>query len=148
MQIVLVEDDDLQAEEIGDALRRALPSVKVDWICSESTFRQRLPSIKSRPPDGIIMDLLLLWAEPGPGMPTPPTEIESESYYRAGIRCVEILRKEPTLRNVPVVLYTVIGLGDISGSLQSFLNVHYRQKDPDTDFFAKWIIGVFRQRKR
>ena len=79
------------------------------------------------------MDLMIRWADPMLGeVPMPPPETENEGFYRAGFRCLKLLRGAPTTSEVPVIVYTVIGRQEVGVALNDAShNVLFLQKHAD-----------------
>lgn len=117
MRVVLVEDDYLQAESISAWLREAWPHVEIDRIETEYEFRSQLTSLSAHPPDVVIIDVMLRWNNPSLAFDKPPDEIQREGSYRAGLRCVELLKQNVDTERVPVVLYSVLDEADVEAQL-------------------------------
>lgn len=111
--IVVVEDDHLQDGPLQDLLREQFPTARVEAVFTERDFRGRLAGYRDDPPDVVIMDVMMRWADPRPGDPPPPPEVLAGGYRRAGIRCVEQMAGEPALRTVPVIYYTILERTDL-----------------------------------
>lgn len=112
VKVVLVEDDPLQAELFGDVLTRGLLGVRVERIPTESAFRESLGQLATEPPNLFVMDMLIRWADPAPQMPIPPEDVKREGFFSAGARCLELIRKLPTLSNVPVIIFSILDEDD------------------------------------
>src|SRR6266850_8480467 len=108
MRILIVEDDYLQAEWIYGSLEQALPDAQFDRVSTESEFRSRFDEIANKGPDVVVMDVMLRWADPIPGLDLPPIDVQKEGFYRAGLRCERILARDDRTSQVPVILYTVL----------------------------------------
>ena len=135
MHILIVEDDYQQAELIENALRQEpdFAPLTTERVSTESGFRAAFEGFAARPPDVVIMDVMLRWADPAPGLDPPPPEIKKEGFHRAGLRNERLLAADPRTRAVPVVLYTVLGGitaggGGAHGASDS-RRVHYLPKD-------------------
>ncbi len=128
MRVVLVEDDYLQAESIHSWLRQAWPHVEIDRIETEKAFRAQLQSLSTHPPDVIIMDVMLRWSDPSPDFDQPPDEVEREGFYRAGVRCAELLRDDAGTSRIPVILYSVLEKLDLAGELAQTSQVRFLPK--------------------
>lgn len=116
MRVVLVEDDYLQAELIETWLSDTWPKIEIERIETEAEFRSQIQALSSHPPDVVIMDLLLRWSDPSPDFEPPPDKVKAEGFYRAGLRCVELLRKNGA-RHIPVILYSILEQRDIEDEL-------------------------------
>ena len=117
MHILYVEDDDLQFEVVSDALVRSIPAIHVINIRTESQFRSRFEQIAQDPPNLIILDVLLRWADPAPDMPEPPQEVIGAGIYKAGFRCKTLLETDVRTRDIPVIFHTNLLLSDIQPDL-------------------------------
>jgi DNA-binding NarL/FixJ family response regulator len=140
MKILLVEDDHVQAGEFGDALAEAFPNVQLQTIGSEHSFYSMLDELEKKPPDIIVMDVMLRWARASSEMPEAPEEVINEKHYRAGFRCVKYLSERKMMRNVNIILYTVLQPTDIETDIKSLpSNVTYLVKDEDYNQFIRTI---------
>jgi CheY-like chemotaxis protein len=81
--ILIIEDDKIQADELGHRLGRL--GYQVDQIATELEFRRELDHIK--PYSLAVVDMMLRWTDPSPDMELPPPEIIQEGFYTAGLRC-------------------------------------------------------------
>lgn len=111
--IVIVEDDHLQAGPLQEYLEAAVPDAHVDVLSTEHAFRERLPAMREAVPDVVVMDVMLRWDSPSPGQPAPPRDVQDGGYYRAGLRCAELMLADEKLSAVPVVLYTILERTDL-----------------------------------
>lgn len=108
MKILLLEDDDLQADSLRSQLERGFQDVTVDHVQSEREFRTRLASFEDAPPDIAILDMMVRWTDLHVDMAPPPTDVSEGGHHRAGLRCHHLLRNAPNTCNVPIVLYSVL----------------------------------------
>lgn len=129
MSILVVEDDDIQADLILPNLKRAFRQDTIDLIRTEYEFRDHLDKIRKNPPDVIVIDIMLRWTDPSEDMPPRPEEVRREGPNRAGFRCKKILAEEEGTKHIPVILYTVLADGDIEHELAS--GDVYLNKDDD-----------------
>src|SRR5882672_9400242 len=104
--VLLVEDDHLHAGWITEMLQRAFPSIKIEPIRTENEFYLGIDAIARKPPDVVIMDVMLRWTDPAPEMSTPPPNVQTEGYRRAGLRCAEMLAKRDATKHIPIILFT------------------------------------------
>src|SRR6266545_683355 len=116
MRVLIVEDDYLQADWLGEILREQLEGVEIEHIRSEQKFYDWLESSKRSPPDLIILDVMLRWTDPGSGI-SAPEEVRTGGYYRAGLRCEKLLRQLEESRSTPVILYTVLEALDLGDDI-------------------------------
>jgi CheY-like chemotaxis protein len=111
--IVIVEDDHLQEGPLQEQLEDAFPGARITTVVTEHEFRERLAEFHEDPPDIVIMDVMLRWAYPAPGAAAAPADVVAGGYYRAGLRCADLLAEDPELRGVPVVFYTILERSDL-----------------------------------
>ena len=131
VRILLVEDDPIQAAWIRMNLVQVYTS-EPEWIDTESEFQLNLGKIVSYPPDVVIMDVMLSWAEASESIPPRPDDVRQEGMYRAGLRCQDLLSKSSETSTVPVILYTVQNLKDLGSELEDMpANVLYLPKEAD-----------------
>lgn len=126
MEIVVVEDDPGVAREIVADVRRWRDDTDVRVITSEYDFRQKLSAWIIRPPNLFVIDVLLRWASPARSIPERPPEATDN--YRAGLRCIQLLQQEPKIRDVPIVVHTVLDRADLTDDYRFRANVAYLRK--------------------
>jgi CheY-like chemotaxis protein len=138
--ILVVEDDHLQEGPLVDEINDAFPGGRVKSIYTEHGFRKQLTELRREPPDLVIMDVMLRWADPGPDSTNPPEEVIHEGFYRAGLRCAEMIADDDTLRTVPVILYTILERYDLERRGKPLpRNVIYVRKSTDLDVLLRKI---------
>ena len=98
---VVVEDDHLQEGPIADNLAGMFPDAVVETVTTEEQFRAHLPPMREAVPDLVLMDVMLRWASPRPGLPAPPDDVVAGGYYRAGLRCARLMLGDSRLRRCP-----------------------------------------------
>lgn len=131
IRVLLVEDDAVQADWIQMNLGRAYDS-KLQWVATESQFRDELSKIIESPPDIVIMDVMLSWAEASTSIPAQPDDVRQEGMYRAGLRCQDLLSANAATAAVPVILYTVQSFKDLEVELDEVSGrVLYLPKEAD-----------------
>ena len=132
MRVVLVEDDHLQARWVTETLERAFSHVKVVPVRTEAEFYSIIDGLGSKPPNVIIMDVMLRWTDPAPDMTIPPENVRREGFRRAGLRCVEKLLERDATKHIPVILFTVRSYGDLE-SPPDVENVLYVSKESEPE---------------
>jgi CheY-like chemotaxis protein len=133
MNILIVEDDYFQATSIRESLEEAFPGVEISLIKTESSFRSGLESITNNPPDVVIMDMMVRWADPSPDPPHIPHEVRAEGFYRAGLRCQKLLEQNEATAKIPIIVYSVLGREDLHEDLRGTpRNVIYLSKGADS----------------
>jgi len=129
MHVLVVEDDHTQADSIERALRRNFRDIDMLRISTENQFRDEFSLVRQKPPDLILLDIMLRWAEPAPEMPIPPVDVQREGFYRGGLRCLKMILEAEETRRVPVILYSVIYRDAIRADLEGLpYHVLYVQK--------------------
>jgi CheY-like chemotaxis protein len=147
VHIVVVEDDHLQAGPLAENLRAAFDNPTVETMATEEDFRAAMPRLRDEVPDLLVMDVMLRWASPRPGMSAPPPDVVSGGYYRAGLRCAALLHADPTLRSVPVVLYTILEVSDLRrGDQELPPNTTYVGKTAELDVLVRHVRAQLRER--
>ncbi len=147
MYILIVEDDHLQAELLIETFRDEsdLASALINRISTEREFRERFEEIAHNPPDVIIMDVMLRWADPTPDTIEPPPEIKMDGFHRAGLRNEKQLAGDPRTRDIPVVLYTILEAADLEGMAER-PTVYYQPKDSEYGPLVQTIRSLVRRK--
>lgn len=127
LKIIHVEDDHLLADQVEQEIAREIPTAKIDRIRTEFEFRERMHELIAEPPGVVILDIMLRWTDSAPSMPTRPPDVEKSGRFRAGIRCLELLRKQNS--NVPVILFTVLEKTDLKLELEGNQALHVVKSD-------------------
>jgi CheY-like chemotaxis protein len=112
MRFILVEDNFQQARLIEDAIRRSFAHAVVEVVQTESRFYARIPEFVERPPNAIVLDMMLRWRDANETVDPPPEVVSDVS--TAGIRCA---RRLNAIGHVPIVLYTVLERTDFDDGL-------------------------------
>lgn len=128
-RIFLLEDDYLQSDWQIKVLRREFPNRLVELHETESEFVAALPGLVEYPPAVFILDVMLRWDNPGQNIPKPD-DVRQEGFYRAGLRCMKLIRETPELAHIPIVLYTMLEEMDLRGMVPK--DVHHISKSSDT----------------
>jgi CheY-like chemotaxis protein len=145
--IVVVEDDYLQRDWISSLLQREFPRMNPELVRSESEFRQRLDHWRTDPPAVFVIDVMLCWAQPSRNIPDPPEEVIQDGFYTAGLRCQALLGANERLRNIPVLLYTILDRGDLEKGMERWpAGVAHIKKGDSESRLLEWIR--VNQRKR
>lgn len=105
-RILLVEDDPMDAMQIREELEPR--GARVDVITTEQEFAESLPGIGKNPPDLIIIDVMLRWTKPRPGLTEDsiPKDVRDQGFYFAGLRCIDQLEQDPKTKAIPWIIYT------------------------------------------
>jgi len=110
MRLLVVEDDVITSHWLQLELKRHFPDSTIQLIRTEAEFRARFVEIASNPPDIVILDIVLRWAEPGQVI--PPTicraDVNTDEYYEAGYRCQAMLAADERTKRVPVIFHSVL----------------------------------------
>lgn len=147
--IVIVEDDHLQEGPLEEYLTGAIKDAYIETICTELEFRERLPALRERVPDLVIMDVMLRWTFPAPDAVAPPEEVATSGYYRAGLRCARLLGDDPRLSGVPVVLYTILERSDLERDGDALpKNSTYVGKTAELEVLSRKVRNLLNARAR
>lgn len=111
LRVLLVEDDYLIAREIEDELKARYAGIEIVDVGTEASFDESFPRFESEPLDLVILDIML--AEP-----VPQDSIERHRGLRGGLRCLQRLRANPNLSNIPVILHTALDWIDLEPELR------------------------------
>lgn len=143
MYILIVEDDYRQAELIEDSFRKDpyFASARFHRISTESDFRARFEEIAGDPPDAVILDVMLRWADPVPNMKPPPPEVEKDGFWRAGLRNAKMLAKDPRTKGVHRILYTISEDVDLE-EMDEETKPHYLAKDSALDPLVELVRSL------
>ncbi|MGH3929145.1 MAG: hypothetical protein ACRDTF_04125 [Pseudonocardiaceae bacterium] len=147
--IVIVEDDHLQEGPLEEYLTSAIAGADIETICTELEFRKRLPALRERVPDVVIMDVMLRWTFPAPRALPPPEDVATGGYYRAGLRCAHLLANDPRLSSVPIVLYTILERGDLERDGEALpANSTYVGKNAELEVLSRKVRNLLKTRTR
>lgn len=148
-RFVVVEDDHLQEGTLEKQLTSGFTDATVETLYTEEEFRTHLPRLRAAVPDLVVMDVMLRWSFPRPDPPAPPEDVVTGGYYRAGLRCARLLRDDARLRDVPVVLYTILERSDLERDGQELPpNTTYVGKSFEPDVLVRHIRSRLRNRGR
>ncbi|HEU0087733.1 MAG TPA: hypothetical protein VFQ77_08795 [Pseudonocardiaceae bacterium] len=147
--IVIVEDDHLQEGPLKEYLSDAIADADIETLCTEQEFRQRLPALRERVPDLVVLDVMLRWTFPTPDALPPPQDVVAGGYYRAGLRCARLLADDPKLGAVPVVLYTILERSDLERDGETLPeNSIYVGKNAELDVLSRKVRTLLQTRTR
>ncbi|MGH3915179.1 MAG: hypothetical protein ACRDTC_17500 [Pseudonocardiaceae bacterium] len=145
--IVIVEDDHLQEGPLEEYLVGAITGAEIETICTELDFRKRLPALRERVPDVVVMDVMLRWTFPAPHALPPPEDVATDGYYRAGLRCARLLADDPRLSGVPIVLYTILERSDLERDGEALpVNSTYVGKNTELEVLSRKIRNLLKAR--
>lgn len=142
MKILIVEDDYLQAESVGEALQAEFSGARIQRIPTESAFYDWLANLQDDLPDVVIIDAMLRWADPAPDLAPAPEEIRRAGPARAGFRCRTRLREDDARLSIPVILYTMLEEEDLTAELGVERGSDFRYVRKDSNFGE--LISVLR----
>jgi CheY-like chemotaxis protein len=114
MRVLIVEDDYLQAQWLADKIAEQFSHVNISFISTEFELRKRFGSLRTEPPDIILLDVMLRWTDPSPEMEPAPPEVREGGYFRAGLRCEQLISQAFETQEIPVILYTVLEEKDLT----------------------------------
>lgn len=141
MRVLLVEDDHDQADFIKGFLGQELAGSEIELIRTEHEFRGRLDAIAERPPDVVVMDVMLRWTDPSPAMEPRPQDVKEGGIFEAGLRCRAQLADRPATAAVPVILYTVLERDDLDAKYQAM----HLGKEADSESLVHAIRSLTRR---
>jgi len=138
---LIVEDDYMQAEHLISDLKMHISNIQIDLIQFESDFIEYSKKIPEKPPDIIIIDVMLLWGRPSNN--APPEEIKDEGIYRAGFRCLKILDELSMKNKIPVIIYSVLDSTDLSEYIsKQSMNCLFVPKNTDSNYLLTIICSL------
>lgn len=132
--LILAEDNYSHASRLLEKLEREFVEGNIERIKTEYDFRLKLENFKEKPPNVIVLDVMLSWTQTGPNMVPSPDDVREGGYHRAGFRCIKLLADNPTTQKIPCIIYTVLAhsaLEDEFRELPPGLTVEYLQKDSE-----------------
>jgi hypothetical protein len=139
MNMLVIEDDYLQANWIQENLLKAFPGSKIEHIATELDFRSKIDSLVKHPPAVIIMDVMLRWTDPSPDMTPPPEDVIRGKFHRAGVRCKKLLLEHNATKDIPLILYSVLEAADLQKEIQELGStlVHVPKESDPWSLIAK-----------
>jgi CheY-like chemotaxis protein len=138
--LVVVEDDHLQEGPLEEQLREAFPDATIETIATERAFRERLADLVARPPDLVIMDVMLRWDFPTPNAPSPPEDVVAGGYHWAGLRCADLMAASPALARTPVLFWTIIERSDLEREGRTLpRNTRHVRKSSDLEVLIRAV---------
>ncbi|GEM_PF-2256619 len=138
IEILLFEDDYMQARGISVGLEREFPAADIIVVASEYDFYEGITNdtFGALRPNLAILDVLGRWANPSPVMPEPPREVSDGGFFGAGIRCARKLRDNNSTKSVPIIFYTVLGPEKLPQDVESLGRVIKKSGDLEPLFMA------------
>jgi hypothetical protein len=139
--IVLLEDDHFQVSDFSKALAKHIGMIKLEQMSCEVEFLDHYEVKPAVMPDLFVLDLMVGWQSRwvktlqihNPNMPKD----------RAGIRCLQALRKYNTL--VPVIICTVVDTNTLDmnpfDQKTTFLHRKEEYDEPLTDLIRKLLAS-------
>jgi CheY-like chemotaxis protein len=148
--IILAEDNFDHATRLRQKLEREFANGETYRIKTEHEFRSKLEDFVQKPPDVIVLDVMLNWTLAGPNMVDSPDDVSEGGYHRAGFRCIKKLAEHPTTQKIPCIIYTVLAhsaLDDEFAELPPGMVVEYLQKDSEPTRLFNLIRKLTRRGK-
>jgi DNA-binding NarL/FixJ family response regulator len=143
MRVLVLEDDEFQAEELQITLKTIFPGVDIELLATEHEFRQWLARDDAAVPDLAILDVMVRWTDPAEDQPDAPADVVKDGFFTAGLRCYELLAGAERTARVPVILYTVLDHADLETSLDELpRHVAYVAKEIDDRRLTETIIAL------
>jgi DNA-binding NarL/FixJ family response regulator len=118
MRVIIVEDDPLTVEELLDVMQESDLVREVETFETERAFIEAFASGVLRTDDLFVIDVMLRWDDPRPDPLEPPAAVKSESYFRAGLRCVELLLSSDSMRTARIILVSNLDAADVEHDLR------------------------------
>jgi hypothetical protein len=126
MKFLLLEDDNIWAEEVIADLRKAFPGAEITRIATECAFRRKLDSLAITQFDVAVFDIMVRWASVTEildhnAMEQVPSEVQrelnGEVKWRAGVRCCQLLADKLREKRMPLpasVFFSVLSEADLA----------------------------------
>ena len=129
--VLLLEDDNLQAETIAKAVNGHLRGVTVEILATESDAYARFEEMAKAgtTPMLVISDVMMPWAEAGPVVPPPPPAVVKGTFRKAGTRSWGNFRGRNEFAKVPWIYFTVLDEDTIEYKKYTDEFTGFRQKD-------------------
>lgn len=145
MYIIIIEDDPVQYKFIEETLeQKDFTNLRLERIKFEAEFRNRFDEIAKDRPEILILDVMIRWTDPSPNMEKPPQKIIDDGFYRAGIRCIQMLNDDKRTKNIPIIVYSVLEEDTLKDEIKYFPQAKYLYKD----FDARRLINTIQSRIR
>lgn len=118
MKALIIEDDFLFVDVIRKNLETAVPDLRraIDVIKTERQFREVFDSTAKLDYGLIVLDIMVQWDALGAGS-VPAEDAWQEGYFRAGIRCLDRIRKRPESAITPVIVHSALESSQIIEAL-------------------------------
>ena len=143
MKIILVEDDHMQSTPLIRIIKQRIPDAKILLFETELAFKNFLSSNTDRKPNVFIIDIMLRWTDPSPDMVKMPPEVTSGGIYLAGFRCQEAIYNIVELKNVPIILITMLDKEDLKNEIRNLpKNVTFFSKDGENHELVEKLLEL------
>lgn len=140
MNILVLEDDDTQAEWINTQLVKEFPQAQVQLVYTEAEFRFFITNAREAIPDVVVLDMMVPWDDPTPEAKPVPDDIRDGGPYRAGLRCIRLLTEEQRTKHIPIILHTILDRSDLQSEIQNLRpNVIFCPKGSGAEHLLKLI---------
>lgn len=147
MKIVLLEDNHFHRENIEEWLSENFPTLEILVFETEFEFKKNIDRLIHSPPSLFIMDIMVRWATID-DYEDPPKEIEEKGHYRAGFRCKDAAKERKELKDVPIILLSVLGDDELKEHIKTLgKNEHFIEKNRFEKPLARRIKNVLRTGK-
>jgi CheY-like chemotaxis protein len=134
-RVLILEDDSAMSEWLESAIHREMADLRpeIEVLETESEFVLKwLPEFDKglrEKPAVIVIDVMLRWTDPDPDQPPRPPEVIDGGFMRAGLRCLDLIRKHTTLSRSRVVLFTNLSKENLESIGGNADDVEFVQKD-------------------
>lgn len=118
VRLIVIEDNRHTVSDIVEDVSDLMPNkVEMRIVGNERAFREQLDAFESDPPDAFVIDVMLAWDYPRSDPLPPPPDVAQNGFFRAGLRCAQLLDGRPSLKSVPRVFYTALDKADIESEI-------------------------------
>jgi CheY-like chemotaxis protein len=134
-QVLVIEDDEIQAKELKGRLRAT--GLDLRYISTELEFWDMIKHEPVLPFSLAVVDMMLRWTNPAPDMEFPPENIMEEGFYAGGLRCCRELVKQ----KIPCVIFTALDPSRVTLSSLEKRYITVFNKNLGYDAFVGHVIS-------
>lgn len=125
MRILLIEDDYQYSEEVRLDLSELMDAggpLKIDVITNEREFREQFNRLADCGYDLAIVNIMVKWERPNAEKKRPDEDVLTGGYYRAGFRCLDLLRRDPRTARLNVVVHSNLDAVFMKEFIENYIN--------------------------
>lgn len=142
LRVLIIEDDPIYADMLQLTLKREFRDVETRLITSEKQFREDFQEIESYRPDLVFLDILLRWSNARLEA-IRPSSAGSHGFYRSGLRCLRSMQESNELREIPVIIHSILTRDDLKDELNQLpVNVFFFDKNRTTLELLPFVHSV------